>query len=210
MRVVAGARLGLTIACSALPLIACGSGDLGRIPAAVSVVPPPVTATGSSAPDAASTAVVDPQGACGDGVIQPARIEQCEGDDLGGFSCEKLGLGSGALSCDPVTCQLVTTQCLPDAGSPPMAAAGSGSSGSAAVPPTDAGTAVDAGPMCPTGFTCAASIVGSRKPMCMTWGEEAPPECFTLGGDTDCVPALPGSTCTATSLGMFCMLPCTP
>jgi hypothetical protein len=210
VKVVAGARLRLTIACSVLPLVACGSGDLGRIPAAVSAVPPPSAAMPSSAPDAGSTPAASQQGACGDGVIQAARIEQCEGENLGGYSCEKLGLGSGALSCDPVTCQLVTAQCVRDAGSPPMAAGSSGSAGSAVVPPSDAGMPVDAGLECPTGFTCATPIVGRGGPVCMTWGEEGPPECFTVGGDTDCVPALPGSTCTATNLGLFCMLPCTP
>lgn len=44
---------------------------------------------------------------CGDGVRQP--IEQCEGADLGGQSCEGLGLGSGTLSC--TQCVFDTTGC---------------------------------------------------------------------------------------------------
>jgi len=44
---------------------------------------------------------------CGNGVREPG--EQCEGADLGGQTCEGLGLGSGALSC--TSCLFDTSGC---------------------------------------------------------------------------------------------------
>lgn len=58
---------------------------------------------------------------CGDGMITPP--EQCDGNDLDGYTCESLGYtGGGQLSCDPVTCTLDTSNCIPGSG-------GSGSTG---------------------------------------------------------------------------------
>jgi hypothetical protein len=45
---------------------------------------------------------------CGNGVIDP--YEACDGDELGGKSCEGLGLGSGALACT-AGCALDTSSC---------------------------------------------------------------------------------------------------
>jgi hypothetical protein len=35
----------------------------------------------------------------------------CDADDLGGQSCQSLGLAAGVLACDPVSCQLDTSLC---------------------------------------------------------------------------------------------------
>jgi hypothetical protein len=39
---------------------------------------------------------------CGNGVIDDG--EQCDGGNLGGFTCVDLGYSGGSLGCDPVTC----------------------------------------------------------------------------------------------------------
>lgn len=49
----------------------------------------------------------DPE--CGDGNIDAG--EQCDTNNLGGFTCAALGLGSGDLNCDPVTCTFDTSMC---------------------------------------------------------------------------------------------------
>lgn len=46
---------------------------------------------------------------CGDGMIQPG--EQCDGEDLQGLDCTKLGLGFGELFCDPEFCTFDTSAC---------------------------------------------------------------------------------------------------
>ena len=52
---------------------------------------------------------------CGDGMI--TSPEQCDGDDLDGYTCETLGYtGGGQLACDPVTCTLDTSNCIPGSG----------------------------------------------------------------------------------------------
>jgi hypothetical protein len=47
---------------------------------------------------------------CGDGMVSPG--EQCDGGNLQGFDCASLGLGSGTLGCDPVTCTFDTSMCM--------------------------------------------------------------------------------------------------
>ncbi len=48
---------------------------------------------------------------CGDGVLQPGTEEQCDGEDLGGFDCQSLGLGNGGqLACSD-DCVFVTDDC---------------------------------------------------------------------------------------------------
>lgn len=48
---------------------------------------------------------------CGDGVLQPDSAEQCDGEDLGGFDCQALGLGNGGqLACSD-ECTFVTDDC---------------------------------------------------------------------------------------------------
>jgi hypothetical protein len=42
--------------------------------------------------------------------------EQCDGADLQGFDCSTLGLGSGTLACDPVTCTFDTSMCMSTSG----------------------------------------------------------------------------------------------
>jgi hypothetical protein len=38
--------------------------------------------------------------------------EQCDGADLQNFDCSTLGLGSGTLACDPMTCTFDTSMCM--------------------------------------------------------------------------------------------------
>ena len=47
---------------------------------------------------------------CGNGIIEGG--EDCEGDDLGGATCESLGYGPGTLSCD-IACSFDTSGCSP-------------------------------------------------------------------------------------------------
>ena len=49
-------------------------------------------------------------GACGDGVLQEEHGEECEVTDLGGETCETLGLYAGTLACGS-NCQMVTSGC---------------------------------------------------------------------------------------------------
>ena len=63
--------------------------------------------------DVADILAEDPAPRCGDGVLDEG--EQCDGDDLGGATCESLGHDGGALACDPV-CTYDESLCgdLPD------------------------------------------------------------------------------------------------
>jgi hypothetical protein len=51
-------------------------------------------------------------GECGDGVVNVG--EQCDGDDLNGFTCADLGYAGGELACDPVTCTYDASNCMTD------------------------------------------------------------------------------------------------
>jgi hypothetical protein len=72
--------------------------------------------TTSGAEDSSSTgsdtavATTSGGGTCGDGMI--SRGEQCDGADLQGLDCADLGMGTGALSCDPMTCSFDTSMCM--------------------------------------------------------------------------------------------------
>ena len=46
---------------------------------------------------------------CGNGTIDDG--EECDGDDLGGETCESLGFGEGELVCNPLLCTLNTCNC---------------------------------------------------------------------------------------------------
>ena len=48
---------------------------------------------------------------CGDGTIQFAYDEQCEGSNLNGNSCQSVGFYQGAIGCDETTCQFDTSLC---------------------------------------------------------------------------------------------------
>lgn len=66
--------------------------------------------TGGGSSDGSDTGAAEGGGeGCGDGAISPG--EQCDGADLQGFDCAALGLGSGTLACDPVTCTFDTSMC---------------------------------------------------------------------------------------------------
>jgi hypothetical protein len=55
------------------------------------------------------TPAVEGAGFCGNGVVDPG--EQCDGDDLGGVSCEGLGFAAGTVACAP-GCRLDTSGCV--------------------------------------------------------------------------------------------------
>jgi hypothetical protein len=48
---------------------------------------------------------------CGNGIFEPAMMEQCDGMLLNGGTCMSLGMGMGMLMCDPVTCTYNTSMC---------------------------------------------------------------------------------------------------
>jgi len=48
---------------------------------------------------------------CGDGAVQPG--EQCDGRNLQGLTCAKLGLDAGELGCDSQLCIFDTSGCVP-------------------------------------------------------------------------------------------------
>ncbi len=48
-------------------------------------------------------------GGCGDGIIN--GNEQCDKDNLNGFTCEALGNAGGTLLCDPISCTFDTQMC---------------------------------------------------------------------------------------------------
>jgi len=68
------------------------------------------TDTGNS--DTTTTTTTDTGGGCGNGVIDDG--EQCDGGNLGGFSCSDLGYSGGTLACDPVTCTYDASGCTTD------------------------------------------------------------------------------------------------
>ncbi len=47
---------------------------------------------------------------CGNGVIDPALFEECDGADLGGQTCDSVGFTSGSLGCS-ATCEFDTSAC---------------------------------------------------------------------------------------------------
>jgi hypothetical protein len=51
-------------------------------------------------------------GGCGNGALD--MNEQCDGQNLNGFTCESLGNTGGTLLCDPVTCTFDTSMCSND------------------------------------------------------------------------------------------------
>jgi len=56
----------------------------------------------------------------------------CDRESVGTRTCESLGLGSGVLSCDPLTCNLDISQCSGgalDGGQPPIGTGGPGTPG---------------------------------------------------------------------------------
>lgn len=68
------------------------------------------TSDTSSSSDGSSTGNATTNGAaCGNGAID--GMEQCDGANLNGFTCEALGNAGGTLQCDPVTCTFDTQLC---------------------------------------------------------------------------------------------------
>lgn len=72
------------------------------------------SSTSGSNDDTTTTATTNPSttgnNSCGDGMISPG--EQCDGGNLQNFDCGSLGLGTGTLLCDPVTCTFDTSMCM--------------------------------------------------------------------------------------------------
>lgn len=66
-------------------------------------------------------------GMCGNGVIDTAAGEQCDGMMLGTTNtCMAMGMGMGMLGCDPTTCRYDTSMCT---GSGPTGGTGGGGTG---------------------------------------------------------------------------------
>lgn len=63
----------------------------------------------------------------------------CDPDDLGGQSCQSLGLAAGVLGCDPQTCELDTSLCGVTFGAPIDEDAGTGPEDDAGTPTTFGG-----------------------------------------------------------------------
>lgn len=68
------------------------------------------SSTGSGPDDTGGTGPVI--GGCGNGSID--MNEQCDGQNLNGFTCESLGNTGGTLLCDAVTCTFDTSLCTND------------------------------------------------------------------------------------------------
>ena len=66
--------------------------------------PDPTTTTGDG----------DPPAMCGNGIIDDG--EQCDGGNLGGFTCVDLGYDGGTLACDMITCTFDASGCTNDGG----------------------------------------------------------------------------------------------
>lgn len=70
------------------------------------------TDTNDDEDSSTSTTTDTGDGSCGNGVIDDG--EQCDGGNLGGFSCSDLGYSGGTLACDPVTCTYDASGCTTD------------------------------------------------------------------------------------------------
>jgi hypothetical protein len=70
------------------------------------------TTTDDGNDDTTTTTTTGGDGECGNGVIDDG--EQCDGGNLGGFSCTDLGYSGGTLACDPVTCTYDASGCTTD------------------------------------------------------------------------------------------------
>lgn len=71
------------------------------------------TDTGDDDTTTTTTTTTDTgDGECGNGVIDDG--EQCDGGNLGGFSCSDLGYSGGTLACDPMTCTYDASGCTTD------------------------------------------------------------------------------------------------
>lgn len=75
---------------------------------------PATAGDGDGDPDPTTTTTTGGAGECGNGVVDIG--EQCDGDDLNGFSCTDLGYDGGDLACDPVTCTYDASACTTDGG----------------------------------------------------------------------------------------------
>jgi hypothetical protein len=74
---------------------------------------PTTTGDGDGDPTTTGDGDGDP-GGCGNGNIDIG--EQCDGGNLGGFSCTDLGYSGGTLGCDPVTCTFDASGCINNPG----------------------------------------------------------------------------------------------
>jgi hypothetical protein len=77
---------------------------------------PDPTGDGDGDPDPTGDGDPDPTTGgnpeCGNGVIDDG--EQCDGGNLGGFTCVDLGYSGGTLGCDPITCTYDASACVTD------------------------------------------------------------------------------------------------
>ena len=74
----------------------------------------PDPTTGDGDPDPTTSGDGDPPAMCGNGIIDDG--EQCDGGNLGGFTCVDLGYDGGTLACDMITCTFDASGCTNDGG----------------------------------------------------------------------------------------------
>lgn len=86
-----------------------GGGSTGSETTGVGTTSDGTTSTTDGTSTSTSTSGTTGGGACNNGILDPG--EQCDGNNLGGFTCESLGYGGGTLSCDAVMCILDTSLC---------------------------------------------------------------------------------------------------
>ena len=66
--------------------------------------------TGDGDGDPTTSGDGDGDAMCGNGLVDDG--EQCDGGNLGGYSCTDLGYSGGTLGCDPVTCTYDASGCV--------------------------------------------------------------------------------------------------
>lgn len=70
----------------------------------------PTTGDGDGDGDPSTSGDGDGDAVCGNGLVDDG--EQCDGGNLGGYSCTDLGYSGGTLGCDPVTCTYDASGCV--------------------------------------------------------------------------------------------------
>jgi len=133
---------------------------------------------------------------CGNRIVEPG--ETCDKDDLGGASCESLGLGVGDLDCED--CEHDISKCCPECGSsyaPCEPEEGNESCDDAVAlcyqsPQSENGTCL---PSCEAAADCPP-IEGAAPPLCIANA------CFVPCAQGECPDAL---KCEPTMMGDVCL-----
>lgn len=161
---------------------------------------PPIDASELDA-SAIDASAVDGGGSfCGDG--ERNGLEPCEGGDLGGASCESLGLGMGILVCDE-SCEFDgsgCSACTPNCGSRECGSDGCGGTCGAGCSPPETCSAAGT---CECIRNCAGRACGSDG--CGgTCGDCTPPDTCSASGQCTCIPSCGGRACGDDGCGGEC------